>query len=402
MFDFLKRRKYRRDVMSRIHAYLLFYPNGVKQLARNYPNLPSAIDGNFESKDTSAAYSALICAGSILSNEFGAIDQQNRDAIYQQLTTLDFNKFKASLRGSFELPSDFLHGTSLAALAVVMAEASLKANEITDDQFNTFRSEILGSLEGKSFADRSQDRIRDVLDETIGPPPLLDGPDDNSRIYPSQRTAYNDPELNGVEWKVQIVPTATGLAIVRLEDGKEVTQRRSLTQEDLGAVPREDRGECRFVNLHTRSGEIETCLIYGRGSNVVGSKRAFWWALAKVTTKMTDVKASGLRMSERGLARVHADAREVWDAVIKRSGSIDDLRDEPVFIRNQHLDVHLQLIDQADNDASALGIKISQAMVLATQSEDDKLEAYAYHRFKRFLWRPGEEPSEFYVRHEHS
>lgn len=36
-------------------------------------------------------------------------------------------------------------------------------------------------------------------------------------------------------------------------------------------------------------------------------------------------------------------------------------------------------------------------MVLAVQSEDDKLEAAAYKRFKRYLWREGEEPREFYA-----
>lgn len=396
MFQFFKRRKYRREVMSHLHAYLVFYPTGVKRIAKNYPNLGSAIDSNFESGDTNAAYSTLICAGSILANEFGALDQPDRDAIYQQLTTMDFNKFKAALRGEMKLPENYLHGTSLAAVAFLMADQSFKSGDITENQFDNFKSELLGSLQGKTFAQRSEERVRDAIDSTIGPPPLLEGPNDNTRIFPSQRAPYDDPELNGVEWDVELVPTATGLAIVRREDGKEVTQRRSLTQGDLQSVPGADRGKCRFVNIRTRSGEIESCLMYGADNEVVGSRRAFWWALAKVTVKMTDAKASGMRMSERALARVHSDAREVWDAVIKRVGSIDNLRDEPVFERNKHFDVHLQLIDQADTPASELGIKISQAMVLATGAEDAKLEAHAYHRFKRFLWRPGEEPEEFY------
>lgn len=397
MFKFFKRRKYKREVMSHLHAYLIFYPRGVKQIAKNYPNLGSVIESNFKLGDINTAYSTLICAGSILANEFDALDQSDRDAIYRQLTTMDFNKFKAALRANLKLPEEFLPGTSLAAVALVMADQSFRANEITDNQFDNFRSEILGSLQGKTFAQRSEERVRDAIDSTIGPPPLLEGANDKTRIFPSQRAPYDDPELSGIEWDVQLVPTATGLAIVRLDDGKEVTQRRSLTQEDLQSVPREDRGKCRFVNLRTNSGEIESCIIHGADSEVVGSRRAFWWALAKVTVKMTDLKASGMRMSERALARVHSDAREVWDAVIKRVGSIDDLRDEPILERNKHFDVHLQMIDQAESPASELGIKISQAMVLAVGAEDSKLESHAYHRFKRFLWRPGEEPREFYI-----
>jgi hypothetical protein len=51
--------------------------------------------------------------------------------------------------------------------------------------------------------------------------------------------------------------------------------------------------------------------------------------------------------------------------------------------------------DNAAGEAAKLGFKIALAMVLATQSEDPKLEAFAFQRFKRFLWQPGEEPREF-------
>jgi hypothetical protein len=69
---------------------------------------------------------------------------------------------------------------------------------------------------------------------------------------------------------------------VRREDGREITERRALTQADLEKVPREHWADCRYVNLHARDGEIVSCLIYGPDSEVVGSRRAFWWSLAKV------------------------------------------------------------------------------------------------------------------------
>jgi len=112
---------------------------------------------------------------------------------------------------------------------------------------------------------------------------------------------------------------------------------------------------------------------------------------------MTDANASGRRVSVHALARVHAEARAMWDAVIERSRSIEELREEPMYARNSHLDVLSKPIVESESKAGKLGLEICKAMVLATQSEDDKLEAFAYQRFKRFLWRPGEEPREFYA-----
>jgi hypothetical protein len=161
-------------------------------------------------------------------------------------------------------------------------------------------------------------------------------------------------------------------------------------------VRREDWDDCRFVNLYTRSGEIVSCLIVGEESEVIGSRRAFWWALAKVTVRMTDVHASDLRMSVHALARVHAEARAMWDAVIERSSSIEELRKEPVYARSIHYDVISKMINAAESEAGKLGLEICRAMVLAAQSEDPALEAFAFERFKRFLWRSGEEPQEFW------
>jgi hypothetical protein len=172
---------------------------------------------------------------------------------------------------------------------------------------------------------------------------------------------------------------------------------RSLTQQDLEKIKQEDWEDCRYVNLRSRGGEIVSCIIVGEDSEIIGSPRAFWWALAKVSVKMTDVRASGVRMSVYALARVHAEARAMWDAVIGRSRSIEELREEPMYARNIHLNVLSKMIEESESEPGKLGLEICKAMVPATQSEDDKLEAFAYQRFNRFLWRPGEEPQEFYA-----
>ena len=122
------------------------------------------------------------------------------------------------------------------------------------------------------------------------------------------------------------------------------------------------------------------------------SSKGFSWdnALALIESTIS-------RVSVRGLARVHAEARSMWDVVVERARSIEELREEPIYARNIHLDVLSKIIDETESEAERLGLEICKAMVLATQSEDDKLEAYAYQRFKRFLWRTGEEPREFYA-----
>lgn len=375
---------------------LMLYPGGVKNLTRNYPNLQSAIDGNFDAGGISRGRSALMIAGSVITNELEALSQSDRDAIRRQLAEIDLNQFKQALRGNGQLSPDIMGGTSFVALAYVVAGSDLDSGEATEEEFNDFASEIRGALQGKNFSQRSYERTRDALDEVTGPPPLRDGEDDASAVLPSQRFLGELPPFNGTECKVRITFTPTGFALVRKDNGVEIVERRALTQQDLEKVRREDWDDCRFVNLRTRSGEIVSCLVVGPESEVVGSMRAFWWALANVTVRMTDVRAGALRMSVHALARVHTEARAMWDAVIERSSSIDELREEPMYARSMHFDVITKIINTTDGEAGKLGLEICKAMVLATQSEDPALEAFAFERFKRFLWRPGEEPPEFW------
>src|SRR5258708_11006683 len=169
---FFARRKFRNEVIAKVNAMLLFYPGGVKNLARNYPNLGSAIDGNFDAGGISHGRSALLIAGSVISNEFEHLDPNDRDAIRRQLGKIDFEQFKQTLRGKGQAPQDIMGGTSLAALALVMAEIELKNGEVTEDDFKNFASEISGALQGKNFSERSYERTRDTIVEVLGPPQL--------------------------------------------------------------------------------------------------------------------------------------------------------------------------------------------------------------------------------------
>jgi hypothetical protein len=393
---FFERRRFKKEVMARVDAMLLFYPGGVRQVRKNYPGIPGAIAGHCVSGDINAAHSAILVASSVITNEFEHLPPRDRSVVHQQLKGLDFAKFKEGLRGNMTPPDGLSRGASLAASALMMADLWLRQQEVAEDDFKNFASEIFGALEGKSFQQRSSERIRDTLDETLGPPPLLDGDGDTSALIPSQRRSANEPRWSATECKVRIVPTATGFALVRLDNRMEITERRSLTQSDLEKVSQEDWENGRYVNLRTRGGEIVSCLIVGENSEIVGSHRAFWWALAEVTARMLDVRVSSLRMSVHALAHVHAEARAMWNSVIKQSGSIEQLREEPMYARNIHLEVISRMIEGEKSAAGKLGLEICKAMVLCVQSEDDVLEAFAYERFKRFLWRPGEEPNEFY------
>ena len=79
---------------------LLFYPGGVKNLARNYPNLGAAIDGHFDKGGISQGHSAVMVAASVIANEFEALSPGDRDAIWRQLVALhsDFDRLGPAVR----------------------------------------------------------------------------------------------------------------------------------------------------------------------------------------------------------------------------------------------------------------------------------------------------------------
>lgn len=225
---------------------------------------------------------------------------------------------------------------------------------------------------------------------------------DDGPLFAAMDEEKEMPPLSGMQEKVTLIRAANGITMIKESDGQPVTERRSLSQEDLGKVP-EDAEEIHFVNLTVPSKydkdekEIYSCLIVQPDSQVFGNMRAFWWSLAKMHVEGITRILGRTKMTEQAYAHVFANAQMMWNIVIEESGTIDHLRDQLVPIRNVHLDVISQMKDQAASDADRLGLDIALAMVLATQSEDKKLEAEAFDRFKKFLWQPGDEPKEFYM-----
>lgn len=238
------------------------------------------------------------------------------------------------------------------------------------------------------------EQIKDSLYESFGLVKELRLENDAGPLLSFANPEKDQLLLSGIQIKVDLVHAANGITMIK-EDGQPVTERRSLSQEDLAKVPA-DADECYFVNFTAASGEIYSCIIVQPDAQIYGNMRAFWWSLAKMHLERISQAIDYTKMTELAYSHVFAHGRSMWDIVVEKSGSIDNMRDQIVPMRNLHLDVISQMKDGAENAAASLGLDIALAMVLATQSEDPRLEAAAFNRFKHFLWQPGEEPQEFY------
>ena len=395
---FFKRRRYQQDVLAALNAIMYLYPRGVDNILVDFPNIKSSID-IYEKKNDPTAKAAVFIASVLLAHLIEGLRPEEREVIRSQIASFNFKDFRHAMKERMAgrnapLP-DVAYGTLMIAMALIVVEGSLKSGAIDKDTYDMLLSDISGALKGQALNERSSERIHKFMDETFDVPIIKAGDEDTTEVLPSERIV-DLPQFSGTDTKVMLVPTATGIALVRADNHQQVTERRSLKQEDLEKVPLDNR-PCTFVNFHSHSDGIQSCIIAGEDSQVYGSMRAFWWSLARVNVVNTDRKATGYRMTRLALATVHTTARTMWDVAIENAGSIDYMRDMLVLLRNQHLEVISKLITEATNEATKLGLEIALAMVLATQSEDDKLERFAFERFRRFLWQPGEEPPEFYL-----
>lgn len=396
MLEYFKRRQHEKATLETLYSVLNLYPHGPQQVLTDYPGIRAAIKGHYEN-GMPAPKSAVMIAAMVLAHNFELMDPGERDMLRKQVAAInwgDFTRMIGELRSGRrrEFPDGAMRGTLLVGVAIVSVQGMLNSGEIEPGDLELFISEVTGGLLGKSSDARSSERITKVLDDMV--PTLSVGDDDKTRVLPSRRWEPN-PELSGFEADIRLVPGPMGIALVRLDNGEQITQRRSLTQDDLEKI-RRDLGSYHFVNLTTRGGEVCSCIIAGPDSEVHGDRRAFWWALARLNVATTTAKANGTPMTEMALAHIHAVGRGLWDEATKRD-SIDHMRDQLVLMRNTHFTVAQKLIDEQPDEPGKLGLKIAMAMILATQSEDEKLEKFAFQQFKRFLWQEGEEPQEFWM-----
>jgi hypothetical protein len=395
VFAYFKRRQHEKATLETLYSVLSLYPQGPQRVLTDYQGIREAINDHYKS-GMPGPKSAVMIAGMVLADIFESIDPGERTTIKEQVAAInwgDFAEMIGKVRSGCQLafPNEVTHGTLLVGVAIITAQDILNSGEIEPSDLKLFLSEVTGSLLGKSSDVRSSERLMTVPDNMVLT--LSVGEDDKTGVLPSRRWELH-PELSGFEADVTLVLGPAGIALIRTDNGEQITQPHSLGQDDLAKIPR-NFDSYHFVNLTTRgNGEICSCITAGPDNVVYGDRRAFWWALARENVGTTIAKANGTPMTEMAFARIHATGRGLWDEAIRRN-SIDQLRDQLVLMRNTNLTVAQKLIATQPDEPGKLGLEIALAMILATQSEDEKLEKFAFQQFKRFLWQQGEEPQEF-------
>jgi hypothetical protein len=399
MLNWTKRNRYRQDVLAQVLEILFETdPAFAKKLKSSYPGIDKVMNESFSSK-RNAGDLAVKIAGILLTDIISKMtDVGRRHRIGKALQGFvddpgAVSRFHAS--GCIGKVSQDVDSVQCKLQwAVIYVSNLCKQRVIDSDTSNWFGDAIVRTLLGESETQRSGEGPATAPQETPNLPTLRLDESDDSPLLPADLSAGKVPPFSGVWFNIRPKSTETGIVLLREDDGSQVIERRALTQEDLKKMPL-DAERYRFVNLQVPSGDIHSCVITEPGMEVYGSMRAFWWSLAHVTVFTTDARVDGTRMSKAAFGMVFGAARTMWDCAIKEAGSIDDMRDLMVISRNVHFEAISQMRAKESSEAARLGLDIAEAMVLATQSEDRKLEAYAYHRFRRFLWLPGEEPHEF-------
>jgi hypothetical protein len=400
MFNWIKRKKYRDSVLKHIKFCMLFDPTS------SYPNINVAIAEAYK-EHRGEAELAIDIVSSVLSNTIEKLSEDKRDEIKLALgdwfhepdavstfASKAVVQIKENVR-TIGAPVNLKDILWRLQYAIICVSTLFEDKLINETNRSYFHDEILGALDGKLFNQRSSERISNALHEALNLPELRESTDDDGALFSVDNSKLDMPPLTGIEHKVKLVNTSTGIVLIKASDGQQVTERRSLTQEDLEKVP-SDAYNCIFVNLPAPYDQFYSCIIAQPDNQVFGDMRAFWWSLAKVNVSTTYALLGSTKMTAKAFTSVFNSARGMWDSAIEHAGSIENMRDMLVPLRNVHLEVISQMKNKTTSKSVQLGLDIAFAMILATQSEDRKLETFAFNSFKRFIWQPGEEPSEFY------
>jgi hypothetical protein len=244
---------------------------------------------------------------------------------------------------------------------------------------------------------RQTERAMKKLWEVFGVSQDLREENDNGALL-SFEVEDQMPSLSGFEEGVRVVRSSIGIVLIKESDGTPISDGLAPSQEKLRKIPAEiDEVDFAYFIVKDKYGgddEIRSCVVDRSGQHY-GDARAFWWSLAKKEAYWKSKAINATRMTKKSLSQVIAIANGTWESVVDHSGPIDMMRDQLVLSRNVDLDVLSKLRDHYHSKSAKFGVDIARAMVLATQSEDPKLEAVAFERFKQFIWQPGQEPPEF-------
>jgi hypothetical protein len=395
MFNWLRSNAYRQHVLDTVCLLMVDADGALRRsLLQEYPGIEKAIKSGQDNKRNKDEL-----AITIVQAVFAATIEQMQDhdrlqcianSLYSWANDGRIGAFKQDVANGHFTEIDGFDLRLRAALSFIWDMQN--DQRVEDDMCHRFLKEIIGALDGLDAAERERRRYVDVVENIKET--LKAGEDDDSDLMPVDYEREVQEGFSGVEYKVQIVSTPSGLVMQREDNGRAVTDRRTLTQDLLGQVP-PDAESLIFVNLTLQSGEIYSCIIVEPGGEVFGDQRAAWWSLARTIVRVTEAKANGLRMTAMAHAHLSTVARAVWDSATRET-PIDHMRDQLMQMRHIHFQVINQGMKSAENEAQKLGREIALAMVMAVQSEDEKLERFAFKQFRKFIWVTGEEPKEFW------
>jgi hypothetical protein len=395
MFNWFRGSRYREEVLDTVAVLLTDTSSALRRsLHRQYPGIEKAIKtGEEESQnkhELAITITQVVLAATI---EQMPDDARKRSIVNGLATWIDSGGVERFQHDVSNGRCNDIDGFELRLRAAVSSIWEMQGDgRVENDSCARFLREILGALEGLDAEEREKRRYLHVLESVKET--LKIGADDDSDLMPIDYARAQAGEFSGVEYEIRIISTPSGLAMQREDTGSTIVERRTITQDLLKQVPREAE-KLIFVNLNARSGEIYSCVIAEPEHDVFGNQRAAWWSLAKTIVRVTEAKANGVRMTEMAHAHASAVARAVWDSAIEQT-PIENMRDQLMQMRHIHFQVINQGMQSAENEAQRLGREIGLAMVMAVQSEDEKLERFAFNSLKKFIWMPGEEPQEFW------
>lgn len=395
MFNWMRRNTYRREVLDTVCLLLVDDSSAMRRsLLQEFPGIEKAIKSGQENKRNKDEL-AINIAQVVLAATIDRMTDYDRlrkiaDSLSVWAADDGIQTFKQDVAEGRIGELDGFELRLRAALSFI--SEMQEAGRVENDMCERFLAELVGALDGLDADERERRRYLNIIEnikETLSA-----GENDDSKLMPVNYQRAAQEEFCGNEYRVSIVSTPSGLVMQQKDNGKAVTKRRSISQDILKQVPR-DAENLIFANLPARSGQIYSCIIAEPKSDVFGDERAAWWSLAKSIVVVTEAKANGVRMTEMAHVHVHAVARAVWESAVAET-PIEDMRDQLMRMRHIHFQVINQGMASAETEAQRLGREIALAMVMAVQSEDELLERFAYHSFKKFIWLQGEEPKEFW------
>ena len=158
---------YKDQVIRRLHDLLYLYPGGRDNIITDYPGIFEVIRVSFAQGNT-PQYAALYMAGSILAKMVEPLTVDERAYISKQLQRIELQMLIEVTRhvvGGNSGPMKIAFGTLIFGNAIVAATSLLDNSEIEQSAFDIFASELSGALAGKTFEQRSFDRISSAIDD---------------------------------------------------------------------------------------------------------------------------------------------------------------------------------------------------------------------------------------------